>query len=76
MEAELIRFKAKSIDERALLFPPGSWVFGNFNRSTNNRYYISHPLAMTIWNRFAILLQMLTQRPSVCLPDSATSMLN
>lgn len=26
MEAELIRFKAKSIDERALLFPPGSWV--------------------------------------------------
>lgn len=46
MEAELIRFKAKSIDERDLLFPPGSWVFGNFNRSTNNRYYISHPLAM------------------------------
>lgn len=29
MEAELIRFKAKSIDERDLLFPPGSWVFGH-----------------------------------------------
>lgn len=37
MEAELIRFKAKSIDERDLLFPPGSWVFGNFDRSTNNQ---------------------------------------
>lgn len=46
MEAERIRFKAKSTDERDLNFPPGSWVTGNFRRSDNNRYFISHPLGV------------------------------
>lgn len=46
MKKEHIIFKAKSIDERDWNFPPGSWVTGNFRRSDNNRYFISHPLGV------------------------------
>lgn len=46
MKVEYIKFKAKSIDERDLKFQKGSWVTGNFYCSDNNRYFISHPLAV------------------------------
>lgn len=46
MNVELIRFKAKSIEERNFNFPKGSWVTGYIRRNDNNRYFISHPLAV------------------------------
>lgn len=46
MKLENLKFKAKSIEDFNLNFPKGSWVTGNFRRSDNNRYFISHPLAV------------------------------